>query len=249
VPESDELAVEWYTKAAEQELAVAQCKLGEYYYYGHGVEMSDSLAVMWFDKAAQQEFVPAQFYLGMCYYSGCGVEKSYETAVEWWYNAALQGDADAMYWIGLCCEKGYGVEQSDSDAAAWYNLAAEQEKMDAEAASETVEDENEEQVYDVVEVAPEFPGGMNGLVNYLSQNINYPRISRDNNSQGRALVQFVVNNDGSIQDVEIIHSTGDIYLDKEAVRVVESMPEWKPGMQKGKTVRVKFCLPINFRLQ
>ncbi|MBO7239226.1 MAG: energy transducer TonB, partial [Bacteroidaceae bacterium] len=95
----------------------------------------------------------------------------------------------------------------------------------------------------------EFPGGMNGLVNYLSQNIKYPRISRDNNSQGRALVQFVVNNDGSIQDVEIIHSTGDIYLDKEAVRVVESMPEWKPGYQDGKAVRVKFCLPINFRLQ
>jgi protein TonB len=121
--------------------------------------------------------------------------------------------------------------------------------MDAEAASETVEDENEEQVFEVVEVAPEFPGGMNGLMIFLRTNIEYPRISRDNNSQGRVLVQFVVNSDGSIQDVEVVRSSGDVYLDNEAVRVVESMPEWKPGMQKGKTVRVKYRLPINFRLQ
>jgi protein TonB len=83
----------------------------------------------------------------------------------------------------------------------------------------------------------------------LRDNIHYPNISRDNNSQGRAFVQFTVNADGSIQDVEIIRSSGDIFLDREAIRVVEAMPKWKPGMQKGKAVRVKFRLPINFRLQ
>ena len=113
-----------------------------------------------------------------------------------------------------------------------------------------VEEEiGEEQIFDVVEEQPEFPGGMKELAKYLRDNINYPRISRDNNSQGRAFVQFTVNADGSIQDVEIIRSTGDVYLDKEAIRVVEAMPKWKPGKQQGKAVRVKFRLPVNFRLQ
>jgi protein TonB len=113
-----------------------------------------------------------------------------------------------------------------------------------------VEEEiEEEQIFDVVEEQPEFPGGMKELAKYLSQNIIYPRISRDNNSQGRAFVQFIVNADGSIQDIEIFRSTGDVYLDKEAIRVVETMPKWKPGKQQGKAVRVKYRLPINFRLQ
>ena len=108
---------------------------------------------------------------------------------------------------------------------------------------------DEEQIFDVVEEQPEFPGGMKVLAKYLSDNIHYPRISRDNYSQGRAFVQFTVNADGSIQDVEIIRSSGDIYLDKEAIRVVEAMPKWKPGKQQGKAVRVKFRLPVIFRLQ
>ena len=107
----------------------------------------------------------------------------------------------------------------------------------------------EETVFQVVEQQPEFPGGMKAMMKYLQDNINYPRISRDNNSQGRAFIRFVVNADGSIQGVEVLKSSGDIYLDKEAVRVVESMPKWSPGKQAGKTVRVVFTLPVVFRLQ
>lgn len=107
----------------------------------------------------------------------------------------------------------------------------------------------EEEVFQVVEVQPEFPGGTAALMKYLRDNINYPRISRENNSQGRAIIRFVVNSDGSIQDVEVFKSTGDIYLDKEAVRVVEAMPKWSPGKQSGKPVRVYFTLPVSFRLQ
>ena len=84
---------------------------------------------------------------------------------------------------------------------------------------------------------------------YLKDNINYPRISRENNSQGKAFINFVVNSDGSIQDVEVLKSSSDVYLDKEAVRVVSAMPKWKPGRQQGKTVRVKYTLPVMFRLQ
>jgi protein TonB len=107
----------------------------------------------------------------------------------------------------------------------------------------------EETVFQVVEQQPEFPGGMRAMMKYLQDNINYPRISRDNNSQGRAFIRFVVNSDGSIQGVEVIKSSGDIYLDKEAVRVVEAMPKWTPGKQAGKPVRVFFTLPVVFRLQ
>ena len=84
---------------------------------------------------------------------------------------------------------------------------------------------------------------------YLQENIKYPRISRENGSQGRAFICFVVNTDGSIQDVEVAKSSSDIYLDKEAVRVVETMPRWNPGKQAGKAVRVRFTLPVTFRLK
>jgi protein TonB len=107
----------------------------------------------------------------------------------------------------------------------------------------------EEEIFDVVEEQPEFPGGTAELMKYFRDNIKYPKISRDNNSQGKTFVKFIVNSDGSIQDAEIIKSAGDMYLDEEAVRVIEAMPKWKPGRNLGKAVRVKFVLPVNFRLQ
>ena len=111
---------------------------------------------------------------------------------------------------------------------------------------ETIE---EETIFQVVEQQPEFPGGTKALMRYLSDNIKYPRISRDNNSQGKSFINFVVNSDGSIQNVTVLRSSGDIHLDNEAVRVVSSMPKWNPGKQQGKAVRVRFILPVVFRLQ
>ena len=111
------------------------------------------------------------------------------------------------------------------------------------------EEVEEEKIFDVVEEQPEFPGGNAALMRYFKDNIKYPRVSRDNNSQGKSFVRFTVNTDGSIQDVEVIRTSSDIYLDKEAIRVIEAMPKWKPGRQLGKAVRVKFVLPVNFRLQ
>ena len=120
----------------------------------------------------------------------------------------------------------------------------------ADVGNVVVEDiPEEEEIYQVVEDPAEFPGGMQALMKYLRDNINYPRISRENGSQGRAFINFVVNSDGSIQDVEVLKSSSDIYLDKEAVRVVEAMPKWKPGKQAGKAVRVRFTLPVTFRLK
>ena len=112
----------------------------------------------------------------------------------------------------------------------------------------TSEEYEDEQIIDVLDEQPEFPGGMQALMDFLRENIKYPRISRDSGSQGRVIVRFIVNSDGSIQDVEVAESSGDIYLDKEAVRVVGMMPKWIPGREEGKPVRVKFVLPVNFRL-
>ena len=112
-----------------------------------------------------------------------------------------------------------------------------------------VEEEEEEVVFVVVETMPEFPGGQQALFKYLSENVKYPVIAQENGIQGRVICQFVVNKDGPIVDVEVVRSGGDASLDKEAVRVIKSMPKWKPGKQRGKAVRVKYTVPVNFRLQ
>lgn len=115
---------------------------------------------------------------------------------------------------------------------------------------EVEEEEPEEQtIFEVVEQMPEFPnGGMAGLMQFLSKNIKYPTIAQENGTQGRVTVQFVVNKDGSIVDAKVLRGV-DPYLDKEALRVIGTMPKWKPGMQRGKPVRVKYTVPVMFRLQ
>ena len=108
--------------------------------------------------------------------------------------------------------------------------------------------EEENKVFDVVEQMPSYPGGMGALMQYLSSNIKYPVIAEENGIQGRVICTFVVEKDGSITDVKIAKSV-DPSLDKEAVRVVKSMPKWIPGKQNGSAVRVKYTLPVTFRLQ
>ncbi|MBR1426968.1 MAG: energy transducer TonB [Paludibacteraceae bacterium] len=112
-----------------------------------------------------------------------------------------------------------------------------------------VEEEEEEVVFKVVEQNPEFPGGVQALMKYLGENVKYPVIAQENGIQGKVVCQFTVNKDGSVVDVEVVRSAGDASLDKEAVRVIKSMPKWHPGKQRGKAVRVRYTLPVNFRLQ
>ncbi len=108
--------------------------------------------------------------------------------------------------------------------------------------------EEENKVFDVVEQMPAFPGGPSALMSYLSKNIKYPVVAEENGVQGRVIVTFVVEKDGSITDVHIAKSV-DPSLDKEAQRVVRSMPNWIPGKQNGSAVRVKYTVPVTFRLQ
>ena len=94
---------------------------------------------------------------------------------------------------------------------------------------------------------PSFPGGISGLMTYLNQNIRYPAEAQEICVQGRVVVRFVVEKDGHISDVTVLRSV-EPSLDKEAVRVVKNMPRWTPGKQGGKPVRVRFTVPVSFRL-
>ncbi len=105
-----------------------------------------------------------------------------------------------------------------------------------------------EKVFDVVEQMPSFPGGDAALMSFLSKNIRYPAVAEENGIQGRVIVRFVVEKDGSIGETQVARSV-DPSLDREAVRVVKSMPRWVPGKQNGSAVRVWFTLPVQFRLQ
>ena len=108
--------------------------------------------------------------------------------------------------------------------------------------------EVENKVFEVVEQMPSFPGGPAALMKYLSENIKYPVVAQENGVQGRVVVSFVVERDGSITDVKVARSV-DPSLDREAMRVVRSMPHWIPGKQNGSAVRVKYNVPVSFRLQ
>ena len=105
-----------------------------------------------------------------------------------------------------------------------------------------------EKIFDMVEQMPTFPGGNAELMSFLAKNIKYPTIAQEYGTQGRVIVQFVVEKDGSIADARVARGV-DPYLDKEALRVIKSMPHWIPGKQNGKPVRVKYTVPVMFKLQ
>jgi TonB family protein len=106
---------------------------------------------------------------------------------------------------------------------------------------------NDERAFDNVEEMPQFPGGMQALMEFLSKNIRYPKEAFEANKQGRVIANFVIEKDGSISEAKVVKSV-DPALDEEAVRVINAMPHWMPGRQSGKAVRVKYTVPINFRL-
>lgn len=142
----------------------------------------------------------------------------------------------------------------DNDTAEETNFASSEETGEDVVIKHipvTVDEEVvvEDDIFVIVEENPQFPnGGTAGLLQYLGKNIKYPTIPQENGTQGRVTVQFVVNKDGSIVDVKVIRGV-DPYLDKEAVRVISTMPKWIPGKQRGVPVRCKFTVPVTFKLQ
>ena len=114
-------------------------------------------------------------------------------------------------------------------------------------AQKTVVSQTNQKVYDEVEQMPEYPGGMPAMIEFLQTNINYPEDAVKQKVEGRVMVQFVVETDGSVSDVHVAKQVFPS-LDAEAIRVVQAMPKWMPGREKGRVVRVKYNLPIVFRM-
>jgi protein TonB len=114
-------------------------------------------------------------------------------------------------------------------------------------AQKTVVSQTNQKVFDTVEQMPEYPGGMQAMIEFLQTNMKYPDDAAKQKVEGRVMVQFVVETDGSVSDVHVAKQVFPS-LDAEAIRVVQAMPKWTPGKEKGKVVRVKYNLPIVFRM-
>ena len=138
-------------------------------------------------------------------------------------------------------------EDTEENLREWDNAGCEVLKAKEVIATEPVRP-NPKKVYDVVEQMPSFPGGMKAMMDYLARNIRYPANAKNDLIEGRVILQFIVDKKGNLSDVKVARSV-EPYLDAEAVRVVKSMPRWNPGMQNGKAVKVRYTLPVTFRLQ
>jgi protein TonB len=130
------------------------------------------------------------------------------------------------------------------------NAEVEQNEVIEEyVAPEVVEEEVvEQEIFQIVEEMPSFPGGEAKLMEFVAKNIKYPQIARETGIQGRVFVGFVVEPDGSISNVKLLRGIGG-GCDEEAMRVIKSLPKWKPGKQRGKAVRVSYQIPVFFKLQ
>ncbi len=135
------------------------------------------------------------------------------------------------------------IEESEATAETRIDVHAV-----SQIAQKEEEEKEEQQIFVVVEDMPEFPGGELGLRTYIASALRYPSVAQENGIQGTVFVGFVVDRDGSISNAKVIRGV-DPYLDKEALRVINSLPKWKPGKQRGKAVRVSYSVPIHFVLK
>lgn len=133
------------------------------------------------------------------------------------------------------------------DAEADERTQVEEYKAPVAVAQEEEAEVQEQEIFQVVETAPSFPGGDGARMKFLQENIKYPQMARESGIQGTVYVTFVVERNGSVTDVKILRGIGG-GCDEEAVRVVKNMPKWEPGKQRGKPVRVQFNMPIKFTL-
>ena len=147
---------------------------------------------------------------------------------------------------GQSSDMGQNSSSEQANAMTSTQAAVSQTSPDSQTSVAVDADADEE--FRKVDQMPEFPGGVKGIKKYLKNTLRYPLIAKENGIEGRVVCQFVVERDGSISNVEVLRSSGDMSLDREAVRLVRSMPKWAPGMQDGKPVRVRYTIPLDFKL-
>ena len=179
------------------------------------------------------------------------VNEDYESAINYYKKIQKLNPKDFIAEDKLAMiEETIAKKKEAEEAAAAEQVAATPDviasKEDSEAISQVTKED--EVVHIRVDRMPEFPGGQAALVNYLVNNVIYPIPAQEQGIQGRVVCQFIVEKDGSVGDVKVIRGVHES-LDNEAIRVVEAMPKWIPGVQGGEIVRVRYTLPIRFNLQ
>ena len=267
VKQNNKKGLQWCLKAADQGLDEAQNFLGKAYYEGEIVKKDYKKAISWWTLSAEQGHNESLMSLASCYVNGYGVEQSDSTAFRYYLQAATNGHADAQYLVGVAYRSGVGVEPNLNEALAYYFKAAQQghqfaqdafDELFAQMATQSnptasptlyTDTINDATLTKSADSMPEFPGGQQAMVKFIGENIMYPVAAQDNKIQGRVVCQFVVDTDGSIINAFVARSGGDVSLDMEAIRVINLMPKWKPATLKGKPVRVKYTVPISFRLE
>lgn len=177
----------------------------------------------------------------------------YERSIRWEIGESIYGGRELVPSI-FDFKKLKPIEQESKDLVLKAKeVKTKDEEIDKKAFDEVekvkdVKNRDDNKVFDDVDQMPEYPGGQACLLQYLSDKVRYPRVAEKNGIQGRVICTFIVERDGSITDVKVVKSI-DPLLDEEAVRVLSKMPKWKPGMEKETPVRVKFTVPVQFKLQ
>lgn len=227
-----------------------------------------STAFVCYQMAAQKGLLEAKANLGWMYYKGYGTQRNPDMAVKYLKEAADNGNANACYYMGLLSETGIdGTYKNTTTARYYYEKGARLGQEDAQKRLQQLESQlnmqqetaasggqtvkiNENALYKTsdLSVQPEFPGGQNALLQFLSSSIVYPRVAQENGIQGTVYCSFVVERTGDITDI-MITKGADGYLNAEALRVLRTMPNWKPGRIGNTPVRVRYTIPVRFRLQ
>lgn len=228
--------------------AEAQCMVAGMFFEGKGVNKNEQQGITYATRAAEQGNVDAVTLLAT-HYDEVGNPQSMYKTLEYYttqkFPDMMKQQPGAML-IG-CLMEGKGVAKDEERAwqmAKKTPLYDQIQRTYRQQYAAYLERHPEEQIFDVVEQMPTFPGGQVALMQFLQNNLSYP----ETHKQGRVLVRFVIEPDGSISEVQVTNSI-DPLLEQEAMRVVSIMPHWNPGKHNGKAVRVKYTIPITFRLQ
>ena len=204
-----------------------------------------------YEKAATDGHAGAQYNVAAFYMEGNVVPKDINKALEWYEKAANQGLKDAQFNLATIYHQGAGVPKDEEKAEYWAKVYKDiiklEPKKEAAQPAFPFPPRQMEPVEEVPDEQAAFPGGQQALMTWLSQNMKYPEEALEKGTQGRVLVGFVINKDGSVDEVNVVRSV-DAALDAEAVRVVKAMPKWTPGKKGGKTVRVRYTLPLTFKM-
>lgn len=251
-----EKVIYWYQREIEDGLDY-YCELGEMYFKGWGVAEDFVKARELFEKADEDNF-RAKAYLGVIYRDGLGVESELMKAKDYLMTAASNKDAKGMYELALLLEKEGNSEEAKklfgelkagwayNDIDGYYrNKASEAINGELNSTVNNNAVNKQTQPTAVVEKQPTFSEGNPAA--WIALHMQYPPIAAENNIQGQVVVGFVIEENGTITNVHVLNGV-DPLLDKEAVRVIKSMPKWNPGTQDGKPVRVKYSVPVNFGL-